>query len=93
MVAKTYAKGSGSRKAKPTKDGEVQTASSIGMVANFLKYVYPSAAAAGTALTGYGINRVVKEKDKEVKDRKYKKKMKELDQEDKDLAKKKTKKK
>ena len=25
-MAKTYAKGSGSRKAKPTKDGEVQTA-------------------------------------------------------------------
>ena len=91
-MAKTYAKGSGSRKAKPTKDGEVQTAG-IGVVANFLKYVYAPAVAAGTALTGYGINRAVKEKDKEVKDRKYKKKMKELDQADKDLAKKKTKKK
>ena len=80
-MAKTYAKGSGSRKTKPTKDGEVQTA--------FLPAVAAGTMLLGAPALGYYLGstiKLVKEKLHEIENNK---KLREQDQEDKDLAKKK----
>ena len=82
-MSKKYAKGSGSRKTKPTKDGEIQTAG-LGAVA-------AGAMILGAPALGYVTGSAVKlVKDNYKKLQEYKKRnkrMKELDQEDKDSGK------
>ena len=82
-MAKTYAKGSGSRKAKPTKDGEVQTAGLGALAAGAGLIAAPA--------LGYYLGstiKLVKDNYKTYKkNQKSRKELKELDQEDKDAGK------
>lgn len=84
-MAKTYAKGSGSRKAKSTPKGEVQTAG-LGALA------LGAGVIAAPAL-GYYLGSTIKLIKGRLQEAETNEKLREQDQEDKDLAKKKTKKK
>ena len=82
-MSKKYAKGSGSHKVPPTKDGEIQTAV-LGAVAN-------TAMILGAPALGYytgSAYKLLKDNYKKLQEyKKRNKRMKELDQEDKDSGK------
>ena len=78
-MTKTYAKGSGSRKARPTPKGEVQTAGLPALAVGLMTIAAPP--------IGYAINSAREVLTTAIKEHKHRKKMKELEQEDKDLKK------